>query len=474
MSNLKSDITIIGAGSAGLSAALTAAERGAKVIILEKMPFPGGYSLFSEGMFAAESVLQKRDYTGPTRDEAFEHHMQGIHWSANARLVRAFIDRSADTIDWLMQLGVEYEKVWALWPGGPRTWHLMKGGGKALIQALAQKAGEKGVQILTETPAVGFKTDEQKRISGVLARDKAGNTVTIDSRAVIIAGGGFAANKEMISDYTNLDFDPSIVIPMPQTGEHIQMAWEAGAAPKDPNVILAIPAVPGEKPMSHLWAAAAQALLWVNQSGERFCSEAVAFQFPFAANALATQKDGIMYTLFDDATKNMLIEKGTEVSLGVFVPVSTKLDQLGQDIERGIKEGKAFTAGSIEELAGKISVDSGVLRATVDEYNVMCRENYDKSYHKDHRYLQQVSGKKYYAVKSCFHIFTTLGGIRINHKTEVLDKQLETIPGLYAIGNCAGGMYGVGYDIFTSGGALGFAVNSGRIAGENTLEYLGE
>ncbi|MCK5059157.1 MAG: FAD-dependent oxidoreductase [Candidatus Aminicenantes bacterium] len=471
---LEADIAIIGAGSAGLSAALTAASGGAKVIVFEKMLFPGGYSLMSEGMFAVESKIQIESNIGITKDEAFNHHMEGTHWCANARLVRVFIDKSADTIDWLRQMGVEYIKAATLWPGGPRTWHLMKGGGKALIQVLAQKAGEKGVELITGKAAVKLLMDKKNRAAGVIAADKDGNTVQANARVVIIAGGGFVSNKEMLRKYVKLPFDAIPVIDMGQTGEHIRMAFEFNAGIKDPNVILSTPAVPGEKPTSHLWAAASQPHLWVNKLGERFCNESIAFQFPFSANALKNQLDGIMYTIFDEQTKRDMMNKGISVSLGVFVPVTTKLTRLEAEIQQGIKEGKVFVADSIKGLAGKIGLNISTFKSTVDEFNSFTKKHQDKIFAKNRRYLKPIEDTPFYAIKSTLHIFTTLGGIKINYKTEVLTEKSEPIPGLYAVGNCTGGMYGLDYDIFTSGGALGFAVNSGRISGDNALEYIGK
>ena len=472
MKNLDADVVVVGAGSAGLSAALTAAQGGAKVIVLEKMPMPGGYSLMAEGMFAAESIIQERDYIGVTKDQAFKNHMNSTHWCANGRLARVFIDKSASTIDWFLELGVEYTKVLTLWPGGPRTWHMMNGGGKALIGILVKKAAEEGVQLLTATPAKKLLLDENNRITGIIAQEQEGDEIQINTRVVIVAGGSYANNKEWVDKYTNLEFEAQSIVPMQQTGDHIQMAWDAGAAPDGMGVLMSIPAVPGERPTSHLWAAAVQPLLWVNQIGERFCDESIGFYFPVAANALAKQKDGLMYTIFDENSKRKLIEEGTDVSLGVYVPVTTKLDRLDQEIEKGVQEGKAFVANNLEDLSKKLGMNSGQLQDTVAEINLAFEDNQDKIFAKNNKYLQPVKKGKFYAVKCTFHIFTTLGGIKINHDMEVLDKNLAVIPGLYAIGNCAGGMYGWDYDIFTTGGALGFAVNSGRIASENALNYM--
>jgi fumarate reductase flavoprotein subunit len=472
MKRLETDVLVIGAGAAGLSAALTAKSGGASVIVMEKLPMPGGYSLMAEGLFAAESDIQKREYIGVTKEEAFKNHMNASHWRPNGRLIRAFIDKSADTVDWLMSLGIQFSKVTTMWPGGPRTWHLMEGGGKSLIETLAVQLQEKKVQLLLGTSAQQLILDENKHVSAVIGRDKEGNEVCIDTRTVIIAGGGYANNDEMLGEYADMEFTPHAIIPMQQTGDHIKMVWEAGAAPDSMGVFMAIPSVLGEKPTSHLWAAAVQPLLWVNQLGERFCDESISFIFPIAANALAQQKDGVMYTIFDENTKRLLVEEGIDVCLGIFVPVATKLVNLDKEIEEGAAEGKAFAAESLQELARKIDADPNILKQTVEEINQAFDNNRDTIFAKDTRYLQPVKKGKFYAVKCNYQIFTTLGGIKVNYKTEVLDKSSESIPGLYAVGNCAGGVYGWHYEVFTAGGALGFAVNSGRIAGENCLGYL--
>lgn len=113
------------------------------------------------------------------------------------------------------------------------------------------------------------------------------------------------------------------------------------------------------------------------------------------------------------------------------------------------------------------------LRATVDEYNGFCEKGHDDLFAKDPRYLRPLKEPTFYALKCNAVFLGTLGGIRINHKTEVVDKRGNPIPGLYAGGMDAGGIYGDSYDVVTCGGTLAFALNSGRIAGKNALEYIG-
>jgi len=472
--DLETDVVVIGAGSSGLAAGLTAKYGGASVIIFEKMPFPGGTSQFAEGIYAVESSLQIMKNIGLTRDEAFKRHMESTHWHANARLVRAFIDKSASTIDWLQQQGIEFIEPAALFPDGPRTWHLMKGGGAALVNTLFAKVKEKGVQIYLETPVKKLEMDRKSRIFSITAEDKNGNVLRVNAKIVIISAGGFTSNKEMVQKYIEGGNFAVPVVDLAQTGGPIQMAWAIGAAPEGVSVVMSIPAVPEEKPDSQLWAAGAQPYLWVNQRGERFCDESIIFTFPYAGNALSKQEGGIMYSIFDEDTKKYMIETGIQYGLGVFVPVTTKLSRLDPEIQRGVKEGKAFVASSLEELATRMNVSGKTLKATVDENNKICEKHHDYLFAKDARYLRPIKKEKLYAVKSTFHIFTTVGGIKINHKAEVLDKNGEVIPGVYATGNCAGGLYGDSYEVLTTGGSLGFAVNSGRIAGENALKYIGK
>jgi fumarate reductase flavoprotein subunit len=135
---------------------------------------------------------------------------------------------------------------------------------------------------------------------------------------------------------------------------------------------------------------------------------------------------------------------------------------------------EVFQADTIAELAGLIKVNPSVLQATVDQYNRFCEQGHDELFAKDARFLRPIRGPQFYAVKTQTVFLGTLGGIKINYKTEVLNKSGKVIAGLYAGGFDAGGMYGDSYSIKPSTGLCsGFALNSGRLAGKNALSYLG-
>jgi len=479
------DIIVIGSGAAGLAAALTAAEGNAKATIFEKAPHHGGTSNFAQGLFAIESHMQKERYIGITRDEAFKTAMDYSHWRANPRLVRAVIDKSASTIEWLQEQGVEFVEPLTMFYDAPRTWHILKGKpqaggrGSAMIKVLVARAKERGVDLRLGTPVTKI-VREGDRITGVIA-EKQGKSISVNAKAVIIASGGYANNKEWIKKYTGFDLDVNL-FPLGninKMGDGIRLAWETGAAEEGMGVLQLWRSIligQGVREIGNLHAASLQPHLWVNQDGERFCDETIANIDPFEGNACARQKNGYSYTLFDEANKRHMMEKGIDKNMGTENPPGTRLVDLDKELKAALekKNPHIFVADSMDELAGKIGVDPKVLKTTVEEYNRFCEKGHDDLFAKDRQYLRTLKEPKFYAMRCVTMTLGTLGGIKINHRTEVVDKEERVIPGLYAVGNDASGMYGDSYNIYLSGGTLGFAVNSGRIAGQNALKYIGK
>jgi len=471
---LNHDAAVVGAGGAGLTAALTLALGGADVIVFEKMKFAGGSTNFAEGIFAVESSLQRRRNIMISKEEAFKEHMEFSHWRANPRLVRAIIDKSGETIDWLIAQGVEFVGPMSLYPGGPRTWHVVKGERHCaeVIKALLARLDEKKVKIYYETPAKDLIKTADGKVKGVIAEDKQGNTIKVEAKAVIIATGGFANNKEMLARYTRAHPNLELLGNMGKTGDGIRMAFEAGAAEKGIDVVqLTGPYVKGERGISTLYACLSQPFLWINKLGDRFMNEAT-FKFPYVGNALTEQPDQMMYTLFDEDSKKSLQEKGLDLGMGVYVPTGTKLVDIDADLESGMKNGQVFVADSIMALAEQIRVDPKALAATVEEYNEFCDRRKDDLFGKPSRYLYPIRTAKFYAIRGYASATGTIGGVKINHKAEALDTDFRVIPGLYVAGNDAGGFYGDSYEATSSGGTMGFAINTGRIAGESALDFI--
>jgi fumarate reductase flavoprotein subunit len=474
------EIVVIGSGASGLAAALTAAEGGARVTVFEKERSLGGTSNFFEGTFAVESDMQREKYITYSRDEAFKNIMEYSHWLANPRLVRAIVNESAATIAWLQNSGVVFSDATINMPDSPRTYHVVKGKGEAVIKALTTRAKEKGVDIRLSTPVKRI-IKQGASIAGVVVEEN-GEERQVSARAIIIASGGYANNKEWIKKYTGFDLGVNLVPigNVDKMGDGIRMAWEVGAADEGKSLLELYRVGPMEPDFamgSQIEYTVVQPNLWVSPRGERFCDESVAFYDSLVGNAAAKFKEGFTYSLFNDSIVQRMLERGIDKGVVVGVPPGSKPTDFYREIkaalERGSKE--VFMADSVEELATKIGVSPAVLKATIDEYNQSCEKRYDELFAKDSKYLWPIKGPKYYAIKARTVFLGTMGGIKINEKTEVVDKKEAVIPGLYAAGYDAGGMYGDSYPIKTSSGlASAFALNSGRLAGKNVLKYLGK
>jgi fumarate reductase flavoprotein subunit len=482
MNQLTTEIAVVSAGSAGMAAAVAAAEKGAKVIVLEKAATMGGSGNMARGPFAVESKLQRMRKIPLTRADVFKRHMDYTHWRVDARLVSQYINKSSSTIEWLEKMGVEFIDVQSHNQNFEFTWHIIKGPliprempgtGIIMVKCLAERAKTLGVNILFRTPARRLlKKDE--RIIGVIAEDEmTGEDVQVNAGAVIIATGGFGDNPEMIKKYTGYDIPQGIVPGL--TGDGIRMAWEAGAARSE----MTMHTVAGANGLHELITASytfGQPNLMVNLKGERFMDEAILQTTPFGANAIAGQPQRTAFMIFDEDTKQHYLQNGLDFPPGILVadPLLT-IEDFDKEVQQAIEQGNrdVFIEDTLEDLAGKTGLPLSSLQQTVNEYNHFCETGRDTVFYKDSRFLKVVKRPRFYAAKfSIANALGSLGGIKINYKTEVLDKNQEAIPGLYAAGADANSIYGDTYIFWLPGNTLGFALNSGRMAGENAAEYV--
>jgi fumarate reductase flavoprotein subunit len=179
-----------------------------------------------------------------------------------------------------------------------------------------------------------------------------------------------------------------------------------------------------------------------------------------------------MFVVYDDNTRKHMVEEGIDVGVGVMVPVATKLDRFEEDFKKGEANGKAFKADTLKELARKTGMDYEIMQSNIDRYNEFCKVRHDGDFVKPARYMNPVEKEPFYAIKSVATSLGTLGGIKINEKMQAINDKGEPVPGLYIVGNDAGGMYGDSYDLVMAGSTVGFAVNSGRIAAENIAKEI--
>jgi fumarate reductase flavoprotein subunit len=474
MKRVEADVIVVAAGAAGLAASIAAAESGAKVTAFEKASTTGGTGNMGMGLLGVESRLQRLKSLGPTKDEAFKIFMDYTHWQVDARLVRAYMDKAATTIDWLENMGVEFMDPCAYFPGGQPTWHIVKPGGEGcasnMYRIMTERAKEMGVQILLRTP-VERLIRQRDGIAGVLAEDRSGEPIEAHAKAVIIATGGFGDNPQWIKKYTGYEWGrdlQSFRIPG-LVGDGIRMAWEAGAARTEMTMEL-IYLMPGEL-NPEIAETFRQPHLLVNLLGERFMNEEILPNTAFTGNAISRQKDRTAFLIFDEDIKRHMERVGFDSYHLVFpfTKVSNLDTLMQQAFDSGYKD--LFVADSLEELAGQTGIDPDGLKATIDEYNGYCERGFDPIFNKSHRLLRPIKAPRFYAGKQLPGAYGSLGGIKINHRTEVLDKGWNKIPGLYAAGTDACSIYGDTYVFVLPGNTMGFAVNSGRIAGENAAEY---
>lgn len=485
---LESDVVVIGAGGAGLAAAVAVAENGARVIVVERRSVPGGNTVFAEGLFAAESPLQKRMNIDARRDELFKRAMDFSHWKLNAPVVRAFIDKSGDTVRWLEGKGVKFNLEPLLLNQTPLVFHCTEYGGSDIIKPLIKDCQNLGVQIFYQTRAMKLLTDKSETVIGVVAKTE-GKDLIIQSKSVIIATGGFGANQELLKKYCHF-YNEKIKNPGLKDvhmGDGLLMAMDIGAATEGlGNLQISGPGFRGESqsplPPSFPASAAAKeprglrsifsdpATIWVNRLGERFMEEACSTVFEMV-HALLRQPEQVCFSIFDQSIIQNVTRNGFAKSYRGRV-VIPQLATIEKEIQKGTSEGIIKMSGSWDEIARWIGASPETLIATIDEYNACCDRGYDNLCAKDRKYLQPLRTPPYYAMKGFPSFLTTLGGLKINHRMEVLDQKDKPIKGLYAAGNDTGGWETDTYNVHLSGTTCGFAINSGRIAGENAAKYV--
>jgi fumarate reductase flavoprotein subunit len=309
-------------------------------------------------------------------------------------------------------------------------------------------------------------------VVGFVAEDADGETVEVRSRATVVATGGFGGNAEWIKKFTGFEWGKdlySFLIPGID-GDGIRMAWEAGAA-KTPMMIEMYCAVPMQDQHWNLDAVFRQPNLMVNLKGERFFNEELYQNNTFTGNAVSRQKGSCAFMILDHAAKRHYDDEGfDQICYDIPLQDTSGFDE---ELERVLAAGSEhfLRADSIAELAGMMQVPAEALARTVEEYNHAC-DSRDALFNKHYAYLRPLRTAPFYAGRIVPSGFGSLGGIKINHRAEVQGKDFESIPGFYAAGTDANSIHSDSYTFILPGNTMGFAINSGRIAGESAAAYV--
>lgn len=454
---IAADLAVIGGGGAGLAAALTAAELGVRnIVVFEKRNVPGGNTAMATGLFACESPVQARNKIIADKDVLFKKAMEWCHWNqVDPKIVRAFLNKSGETISWLEKKGLEFTVI-AFFPNqNPRVEHVAKGKGARVVKVLEQECRASGIQILTDCAVTDIVISGGSVASITAVRQQ--ETLEVAVRGAIIATGGFGGNKAMMAKMCRQYHEDMPVRGLPLMGGGITLAEKAGAA-IEPYVPLL---KEGPRVDKHTWPLGGlerePCTVWVNELGERFADEATG-SHPFeGANQILRQPHASCFSLLDSRLKDEM---------------SDKIPRLDQALPAEIEKGRVKKADTWEEIARWTGTDPKTLIGTVNQYNTFCDTGYDAAFAKDRRHLFPVRVPPFYAIRCEVDILDTLGGIRINEHMEVLSSERKPIPGLLAAGVTTSGWQSELYCSDLSGSAFGYAINSGRIAGTRAAQIL--
>lgn len=497
---ITTQIVVVGGGASGTAAALKATELGAQVVVVETTASPMGQATMAGGLFATDSSQQKAQ--GKTVDPSwyYNEYLVTGNYQINGSLMSRVIRNSGHVVDWLEGNGGKFTLALP-GTGGvyehtytqpTSTLHGYTEGGLATVTKLHQSIMDKGGQVLYNTKATEL-IQENGHVVGIKAEKEDGGILTIKAEKVILATGGFGGNEEIVKQTFGEGFGQSRVATNIGTG--IAMAIDAGA---DAGYDKAITMHYGVGREGTNWGTALNSALsnpylYVDVDGNRFMNEeAFAFEAIKSSNVVKSLPKQTAYELFDQTLIDTVKEKGyagiTDLFAGELAENPTKFIEAGhevdtserykqshtptdvtEDIAKLVAEGKIIKADSVEEMAEKLGMTS--LSDTVKRYNELCAQGVDTDHFKSARYLDDLQGS-IYAVKVTPSIFLgTLGGVEVNDRLQVLNKEGKAIDGLYAVGSDASGPYSDSY-VYFEGGTLGFAYGSGYLAGEHAATSL--
>lgn len=446
------DVVVVGAGGAGLTAALRATQEGAKVLVLEKMPMVGGNSLkASGGMNCAGTKFQEaQGITDSGVQEFIEDTMNGGHMLNDLALVTTMAENSAEAVEWLESIGAPLPKVAATGGTTHKYLHSPEDGspvGSYLIAKLNKVVEENGIEVMLNTTATEILMRDGAA-AGVLAED-AEHVYTVNAKAVILATGGFGSNFELMCS-----FNPSLANAVTTnhpgaTGDGILMAEAIGAATVDMEQIQLHPTVYQATSMLVSEKMRSLGAILVNQEGKRFCNDLSTRDAVSAAEL--EQTGGYAYIIFDQ-----------------------NLVDHNKSAQEYINKGMAAQGATYEELAENMGLKGEAVESfvkTMEVWNAAVAKGVDEEFGRNNGMDDDLSTAPFYAIQIAPGIHHTMGGIKINSDAQVIDTKGEVIPGLFAAGETTGGVHG-GNRI--GGNAVCDFVVFGRIAGLGAAKYAAE
>lgn len=452
-SEITTDTVIVGAGGAGLSAAIQMAQDGRNVTVIEKAGITGGNSsLASAGMNAAETRLQKEEGVNDSVELFVEDTMKGGHNINNKDLVEILAKNSSDAVDWLEELGAPLRQL--KFAGGQtemRTHAPINDVGKSipvgdyLVQKLTEKAKELGVSIVYDARVEKVLMDDGKAV-GVEASYKDGEKLKVNAGAVIVATGGFGSNQDMVVKY-NKDLEGYVSTNAKSIeGDAVEFLEELGANFIDMDQIQIHPTVVQKDGSLISEGLRGEGAILVNQDGKRFVNELETRDF--VSKEILSQKDPSAWLIVD---QSMFDQSAT--------------------IAKYFDKGLLTKCDDYKALADLIGTDEATIKETIESWIETVKTNEDKEFGREgmDETRSDLSVAPYYAVQISPGIHHTMGGVEVNTNSEVVDKNGNPIPGLYAAGEVTGGIHGANR---LGGNAIADIVVFGRNAAKHAEDYL--
>lgn len=452
--DVTTEVLVVGTGGAGLAAAVSAAENGAKVTIIEKLGFVGGNTLISSGYYnCCDPERQKPQGIEDSVEKHIQQTLAAGDGRADPKLVRILCSQGLDTLHWLEGLGLKFRPTvmqvyGALWP---RSHLATEPKGTGFIRVLKKRCDELKVDFMLNTKLVRIIREDfcSGRTLGIEATQK-GKTIFIRAtKGVVLAAGGFSANPKLRALH-----DPRMLTLTTtnntacSTGEVMLAANEAGAYLLGCDYVQCNPGCPpGHTKRQALHLDVAR-YVFVNKRGKRFVSE-------------DARRD-----VLRDAILNLPEKYGFAI---VDIDGFNSYNQVVRDdATAGLKTGDAFTADTLEELAKKMDVPVDALKKTIADYNSYVDKKVDPDFGKAERNLtHKIEKAPFWASLSGMAVHHTMGGVRINEEAQVIDRQGEVIPGLFAAGELTGGIHGSNR---VGGNAILDIHVFGRIAGRSAAK----
>jgi len=441
------DVVIIGSGGAGLTSAIQAHELGLSPVILEKMDKLGGNTTrASSGMNAAETFVQLDHKIVDSFEDFYNETYIGGGKMNNQELLKFFTEHGALAIDWLDQHGIKLDDLTIT--GGMKTMRTHRPSSLApiggyLVAELLKYIAKDQIPLFDNIKVTDLLIEDGK-ISGLKAM--ADHEVTIKAGAVILATGGFGAGKDILREYRPDLLKLKTTNQPGATGDGLKLAKKIGAKLVDMDQVQVHPTVQQDTDHTFLIGEAVrgEGAILVNNDGQRFVNE------------LDTRKN---------VTKAIDDLGGT----GAYLIFDRDIRDRVKAIEFYDHIGLVKTGQDIAELADEINVDPQKLQATVDTWNQAVSDQNDVEFKRSTGMVRDISDKPFYAIHIAPAVHYTMGGVAINHETQVLNEHDEVIKGLFAAGEVVGGLHG---NNRIGGNSIAETVVFGRQAGQQVFKYL--